>query len=136
MKEDYQNLLDKALENLPEKVRKEERFEMPEADVVISGNRTMIRNFSEIATALERDQDHILKFLLKELATSGEIKDNKAEFQGKFNTGLINAKIRQYTEGYVLCPECKRPDTEIIREGRVYLIKCGACGARHPIPRI
>ncbi len=136
MDENYQNLLERAWKNLPEDVLKDGRFEIPEADVVVSGSRTLIRNFNEIATQLGRDPDHLMKFLLKELATSGEIMDNKAEFQGKFKTRIINSKIQQYTKDYVLCSECERPDTEIIKEERVYLLKCGACGARHPIKRI
>ncbi|HDN81562.1 MAG: translation initiation factor IF-2 subunit beta [Candidatus Cloacimonas sp. 4484_209] len=136
MEDNYQKLLDEAWKNLPEKVLKEERFEVPKADVVIAGNRTLIRNFSEIATMLNRKPVHIMKYLLKELATSGEIVGNKAEFQGKFGTGIINLKIELYTKNYVLCHECGKPDTTIIKEGRVYLLKCGACGARHPIKRI
>ncbi|MEA1993831.1 MAG: translation initiation factor IF-2 subunit beta [Euryarchaeota archaeon] len=136
MDEDYQKLLDNAWENLPEKVRKDKRFEIPDADSVISGNRTLIRNFNEIVTMLGRDPEHIMKYLLKELATSGEIIGIKAEFQGKFSARIINSKLKQYTEFYVLCSECGRPDTELIKKGRGYLIKCGACGARHSIKNI
>ncbi|HDM22786.1 MAG TPA: translation initiation factor IF-2 subunit beta [Methanomicrobia archaeon] len=135
MEEDYLKLLDKAWENLPERIHTDERFEMPTADVVIAGNRTLIRNFGEIATKLNRKPEHIMKFLLKELATSGEIIGNKAEFQGKFTMWLINQKIELYARNYVICPECGKPDTTIIKEGRVHLLKCGACGARHPIKR-
>lgn len=136
MEDDYQKLLDRAWKNLPEKVLKEERFEMPKADVVIAGNRTLIRNFNEIATTLNRKPEHIMKFFLKELATSGEIVGNKAEFQGKFGTWIINTKIELYAKNYVLCPECGKPDTTITKEERVSLLKCGACGARHPVKRI
>ncbi|MEK6812055.1 MAG: translation initiation factor IF-2 subunit beta, partial [Nanoarchaeota archaeon] len=34
---------------------------------------------------------------------------------------------------FVLCKECKKPDTELLREDRVTFIHCLACGAKHPV---
>nr|1K81_A Chain A, PROBABLE TRANSLATION INITIATION FACTOR 2 BETA SUBUNIT [Methanocaldococcus jannaschii] len=36
----------------------------------------------------------------------------------------------------VICRECGKPDTKIIKEGRVHLLKCMACGAIRPIRMI
>jgi len=33
----------------------------------------------------------------------------------------------------VLCPECKKPDTQLKKEDRITTIKCSACGAKHPV---
>ena len=34
---------------------------------------------------------------------------------------------------YVVCTECGRPDTKIVKEDRVMVLECEACGARRPI---
>ncbi|RLI78897.1 translation initiation factor IF-2 subunit beta, partial [Archaeoglobales archaeon] len=34
---------------------------------------------------------------------------------------------------YVLCKECNAPDTEFVREERVLMVRCLACGAKHPV---
>ena len=59
---DYEELLDRAVEQLPQKVLETKRFQVPKAYSMIQGNRTMIQNFSEIADAMNRDPQHILKF--------------------------------------------------------------------------
>ena len=38
-----------------------------------------------------------------------------------------------YTETFVLCSECGRPDTHINKEGRVLILECEACGAHRPV---
>ena len=46
---------------------------------------------------------------------------------------LINTKIQQYAEEFVICPTCKKPDTILKKEERITTIKCMACGAKHPV---
>jgi translation initiation factor 2 subunit 2 len=93
----------------------------------------MIQNFSEIADALNRDPQHILKFLLRELGTAGNLEGTRAIMQGKFTHYLINEKIDDYITRFIMCHECNRPDTKIIREDRIFILKCEACGAKAPL---
>jgi len=37
---------------------------------------------------------------------------------------------------YVLCSECKKPDTILIKENRMTFVKCEACGARKRVEDI
>lgn len=63
---DFEKLLDKAYEELPENVKHHHsRFEVPPAQVTIAGNRTIIENFVDIAEAMNRDPNHLLKFILR-----------------------------------------------------------------------
>jgi len=73
---------------------------------------------------------------LKELATKGELKGKRLEVIGRFSKGLVDKKIDLYVKNYVLCPECGKPDTKIIKKDRFFIMKCEACGAKHPIPKI
>jgi len=131
---DYKKLLKKARDDLPETVFEKERFEMPKVLGHIQGNRTIISNFIQIANSLGREPEHMLKYVLKELATPGEIKKSGSIIFGtKVAASRINEKIRKYVNEFVFCPECGKPDTKIIKEGDFAFIKCAACGAKHHV---
>lgn len=128
--DDYDEMLDDAHENMPEEVFEEARFEIPEAETRKEGNKTLLTNFADIADTLNREHDHLSKYLQGQLGTAGHIDGKQLVLQGKSRRGLINAKIEQYTETYVICDECGRPDTSIRKEKGVTIMKCEACGAR------
>ncbi len=133
---DYNELLDRAIEQLPPEIFETKRFTVPKAYSDIQGNRTFIKNFKEISDALNRDPQHVLKYLLRELGTAGNIEGGRAIMQGKFTHFVINERIDEYVEKFVICHECNRPDTRIIREDRIFLLKCAACGAKAPLKSI
>lgn len=133
---DYEALLDRLVTNLPDVVKQDIRFEPPRANSAIQGNRTIIYNFNEIVHVLHRPPQHLLKYLLKELGTAGEIDGHRVVLQGRFPDIVVNNRVSNYIKEYVLCPECGKPDTQIIKEERVRVMKCLACGARHPIRNI
>ena len=131
---DYKELLKKAREQLPESVFEKERFEIPKIRGHVQGNKTILSNFLQIADILRREPEHLLKYILKELATPGEIKKSGSVIIGtKVSASRINEKIRQYANDYVLCSECGKPDTKVDKDGKFTFLKCQACGARHPI---
>lgn len=131
--EEYEELLDKAYEQLPDTVFEAKRFKVPKGYSVIQGNRTIIKNFGDVSNTLNRDPQHVLKYLLRELGTSGNVEGNRAIMQGKFTHYVINDRIKEYVDNFVMCHECNRPDTIIIREDRIDMLKCSACGARAPL---
>lgn len=118
---------------MPETVFEAKRFKIPKGYSVIQGNRTIIKNFGDVSGTLNRDPQHVLKYLLRELGTSGNVEGNRAILQGKFTHYVINDRIKEYVDNFVMCHECNRPDTIIIREDRIDMLKCSACGARAPL---
>lgn len=130
---EYEKLLEKARSQLPESVLKKERFEIPKVKGHIQGNKTVIANFNQIVQDLRRDPQHLLKFLQRELATPGIIDGPRLVLGRKLNSSLINQRIELYTKTFVLCQECKKPDTKMIKEDKVLSLKCTACGAKYPI---
>ena len=128
--EDYEEMLKEGREDLPEEVFEGERFETPEAETKKRGNRTVITNFSGIADALNRDEKHLSKYLLGELGTAGHVDGKELVLQGKFRRGIVNQKIEDYCDEFVICSECNRPDTKMVKEKGVTMLKCEACGAR------
>ena len=129
----YKELLKKARGELPESVFNAERFEIPKVTGHIQGNKTIISNFHQIATTLGRSDEHLLKYVLKELATPGTLTKSAMILGTKVPASRINEKIRKYSAEFVLCRECGKPDTKIIKEGQFNYLKCMACGAKHPV---
>ena len=70
MEYDYKSLLERAREKIPENVKAHERFEMPNPQILYEGNITVIRNFADIADRINREQRHIMAYLMKEIGTS------------------------------------------------------------------
>ncbi len=130
----YEEMLKKGRDKLPESVHTAERFEIPKVRGHLQGTRTIISNFSEIASTLGRAPQHLLKFILKELATPGEVKRSGTAIIGsKTPASRLNDKISLYAKQFVLCPECGKPDTKISKEKNISFMKCMACGAKSPI---
>lgn len=130
---EYKKLLNKARSELPEQVFKKSRFSVPSVESFVQGKKTVFQNFSKIADYINRNQEHFLKFLTKETGTNATIESGSAVFVGKFSGILIADKIKKYLKEFVFCPECGKPDTSILKEGRVHFIKCSACGAKKPV---
>lgn len=136
MKYDYGELLKRARALVPEVSLKVERMELPRLFVSMVGMRTTITNFKEVADVLDRDPQHILKFLTREMATAATYHDGRAIFQGKFPRDTFERLLSRYMEGFVTCPVCKRPDTRVLKEKRLSFLICNACGAKSSIKQL
>ena len=132
----YNDLLKRARDQVPEGTLKKERLELPRLFVSMVGMRTTIGNFKEVADTLDRDPPHILKFLTREMATAATYHDGRAIFQGKFPRDTFERLLQRYMESFVICPVCKRPDTNIVKEKRLSFIVCNACGARSSVKQL
>jgi translation initiation factor 2 subunit 2 len=132
----YDDLLKRACEQMPEVSTKRERLEMPRLMIQTVGMRTTINNFKEIADSLDRDPQHVLKFLTREMATAATFHDSRAIFQGKFQRDSFERLLQRYLEGYFVCPVCKRPDTKVVKEKRLAFLVCNACGAKSSIKQL
>jgi len=136
MKEDYEKLLKRAHLQLPREVFEHKRFEVTKARSGTIGMRTYIVNYKDIADALNRDPQHLLRYLSREMATAGTVDGVRAIFQGKFRNDALDRLIQRYVEEFVTCPVCKGPDTKIVKERRLSFLQCEACGAKSSIRTI
>jgi len=132
----YEELLKRAREDLPEKIFEKSRFEVPRPQIDIEGNRTFFKNWHQVVSAMQRNENHFLKFLTKELATSANIEGQRAIFAGKHSRSTMIDLINRYLKEFVICPVCHKPDTHIIKEDRISFLVCEACGARTSIKSV
>ncbi|MHC1631200.1 MAG: translation initiation factor IF-2 subunit beta [Methanotrichaceae archaeon] len=131
--ENYMKGLERAMKKMPATKGTEDRFVIPSPKIFYEGKTTVLENFINIADALNRDPEHLMKFMLQEMGTAGKIGGQHAVFQGKFAEQAIKHYIESYVQEYVICSECHRPDTQLIRSDRVLMLKCSACGAHRPV---
>jgi len=127
---DYDDMLDRALDETPDIEGSSDRFDVPDPDVRQEGNVTVYENFQSTVDRLGREDDHVMKFLQNELGTSGHIDESgRARLTGEFDASRIHDAVEEYTDEFVLCSECGLPDTHFEREGGALLLRCEACGA-------
>ena len=79
---DYEELLDRAIEQIPPQSSQTKRFSVPKAYFLIQRNRAIIQNFGEVTHAMNGDHQHVLKFLLRELGTAGNLRGIRVILQG------------------------------------------------------
>ncbi len=131
--ESYQALLERARAKLPPVQTGGERFQLPEPDVMTDGKNTVIPNFQEICSVLRREPAHVIGYLAKEFGCPGVLDLPRGVLKSRLTKDQIAQRIREYTAKYVICSECKRPDTHLEKEGRLLILVCEACGARRPV---
>ena len=102
----YDELLDKAYEKIPDNVKKSSRFEIPKVELRIESWNTFVTNFSKIISTLNRERKHFLGIFLKTVGTMGEVRGQQLFLKGQYKDQVLNKLIESYTKTYVLCKIC------------------------------
>lgn len=111
------------------------RYKMPRLQAKVEGRgngiKTCVVNNVEIAKALERPPEYIIKYFGCELGAQTNY--NKESGTSIVNGAHDNGKLLELLEGfikkYVQCYSCGNPETQVkIKRDNIYL-KCKACGA-------
>ena len=126
----YEELLERAFLKLAGRRGSSEVFEMPKADVLVIGGKTIIQNFRDIAHLLNREEELLKRYFMKELNVPGSINEaGQLELRGKFNATAINQLLERFVQKYVKCSTCGSIHTKLSKKGKVFILKCEACGA-------
>jgi len=131
----YADSLDRAIEALPERNEEQSRLSVPDPEGETDGAFTRLTNLGEIADALGRDVEHVHRNIQGELGTNGQLEDNRARYNGSFSVADFQAAIDEYVAEYVTCSECGLPDTRLVTEDGVDMLRCEACGAFRPVAK-
>ena len=132
---DYDANLERAMEEVPDIGGDDERLRIPDARAQKDGAFTRFTNLGDIASTLDREEEHVHRFVQRELGTSGQLGDGRARYNGSFSDRELDAAVQAYVEEYVLCSECGLPDTRLERENRTPMLRCDACGAFRPVTK-
>ena len=129
-KELYEFLLDEIHEkNIM--IFGEENIKVPSPNIYFDVTRkTVWKNFMEYPKFFNRDTNHFIQFVNKELKITTSINgENYLLINGRIKINQIKTIIANYINNYVRCVACKTINTEIIKNTTVRLdfIKCKTC---------
>ena len=114
------------------------RYKMPSLLTKIEGKgngiKTVIPNMSDVSRALSRPPTYPTKFFGCELGaqTSFDEKGDRYIVNGAHDATRLRELLDSFIDKFVLCAECKNPETDLIVDSRTEMITrdCKACGAR------
>jgi translation initiation factor 2 subunit 2 len=131
---EYLKMLDEVYKAIPPIRASGEWFSIPRLKLDYEGDKSIVINFKEICELFRREPNHVMKFLVRNLATAGYITDEqKLVLQGHFSEEQIMNLLNRYVAFFVKCQNCGRPDTRLVKKAKVIYMVCEACGAESPI---
>jgi translation initiation factor 5 len=93
-----------------------------------NGQRTILLNINDIAQELNRDSDIITSYLVSILGCKCIInKEGQCVLYGTHGKDVVQNGIYDFISLFVLCQNCKNPETYYIREKEDIVMKCNAC---------
>jgi len=127
----YEKMLERLYSIIEVNPEKFKGFEAPIAEIQNVKNRTIITNFREIASKLNRTPEELASFFFKDLSINGMIDENTKQLIlfGKFAFERVNMSLKFYIKKYVVCPICSSVDTVVEKKGKNVFLRCLACGA-------
>ncbi len=115
------------------------RYKMPTVVGKIEGKgngiKTVIVNIYDLSTALHREPGEVNKFFGCEIGaqTTYNEKDDKAIVNGAHSDQVLQSSVHKYIEAFVLCPNCRLPETDYkIKNGCIWH-RCKACGHKEMV---
>jgi translation initiation factor 2 subunit 2 len=131
---EYVKMLDRAFEKMPKLAAEVSDFKIPAIDSITQGNKTIIKNMAQVADRARRKPEDIARYMSKELAVPANMESQGLVISGKFRSEELTTRIKKYFDTYVICKECKKPDSHLEPSGRgMFLFVCEACGSRYGI---
>lgn len=115
------------------------RYKMPMVIGKIEGKgngiKTVIVNISDLALSLHREPAEVNKFFGCEIGAQTKYieKDDKAIVNGAHTTQLLQSCVHKYIESFVLCPNCKLPETDYKIKNGCISHRCKACGHKEMV---
>jgi translation initiation factor 5 len=112
------------------------RYKMPRIQAKVEGRgngiKTVLVNVGDLGTALNRDAPEITKFFGCEIGsqTSYSADTERAIVNGAHNAPDLQNHLSKYIENFVLCKNCRYPETHYKIKGGIIYQKCLACGSK------
>lgn len=135
----YDMLVDHGYKVLKQMREKESSCETMKLNLEVKregSNKTSV-NIVVIANNVNRDVEHVTKYITQETLTSGSINiEGKLLLRGNFTKMQIQDILRKYLEIYVACRGCAKLDTVLEKEKRLWFVKCVKCGSSRTVPNL
>jgi len=110
------------------------RYKMPKLQTRIEGRgngiKTNMVNVCDIARSLKTNPAYITKFMGAELGalSSYSVEEEKSIVNGAHETSTGQSMVDKFIDKFVLCPNCRLPETDMIVKKGFLCAGCKACG--------
>jgi len=115
-------------------------FTLPPLVIDIDTTRLHWKNIKEILKFIDRDPEHFMTFLKSEMPGkevnwfSSSKSDGLIIHGKKQNKAYIESLTLKYVEAFVICPGCKKPETQMLKiKSKLYEFECLVCGLKKNI---
>jgi len=99
--------------------------------------KTAWANFPQICQSINRQPDHVLSFVLAEVASTGSLDGSgRLLIRGRFQQKHMEKILRHYIIEYVQCRTCKSLETKLHKENRLLFMNCDSCGSARSVAQI
>jgi len=111
------------------------RYKMPKLTIKIEGSgngiKTVLTNVTDLGQALNRDPAEITKFFGCEFGSQTSFSPDKAIVNGQHSVppDKLQTRLSKYIENFVLCKNCRYPETHYTIKHDVIQRECSACKA-------
>ncbi|OQO10992.1 hypothetical protein B0A48_05247 [Cryoendolithus antarcticus] len=97
-----------------------------------NGIKTVIVNLSNVAHQLARPPNYVIKYFGFELGAQTNIdpKDDRWIINGAHEASKLQDHLDGFIAKFVLCKDCKNPETVIVAKDGDIILDCKACGQR------
>ena len=100
-----------------------------------NGIKTVVANLSSVAQSLARPPAYVIKYFGFELGA--QTNTNPADDRWIINGAHEASKLQDHLDGFitkfVLCKNCKNPETDVIIKDGNIILDCKACGQRSQV---
>ncbi|OXV11626.1 hypothetical protein Egran_00609 [Elaphomyces granulatus] len=100
-----------------------------------NGIKTVVVNLNSVAQSLSRPPSYVIKYFGFELGAQANAKptDDRWIINGAHDAPKLQDYLDGFISRFVLCKQCKNPETDVaIKDGRI-LLDCKACGQRSEV---
>ncbi|KAK3718145.1 eukaryotic translation initiation factor 5 [Vermiconidia calcicola] len=99
-----------------------------------NGIKTVIVNLSNVAGQLARPPSYVIKYFGFELGAQTNIdpKDDRWIINGAHESSKLQDHLDGFINKFVLCKDCKNPETVVQVKDANIVLDCKACGQRTP----
>lgn len=115
------------------------RYKMPRIQAKVEGRgngiKTVLVNVNDVSLSLNREAPEITKFFGCELGsqTTFSAETDRAIVNGAHTANDLQTHLSKYIENFVLCANCRLPETHYKIKSGLISQKCLACGHKAPV---
>jgi translation initiation factor 2 subunit 2 len=105
----------------------------------LTPKKVMFVNFSDTVKVLNRPSEHVQLFVSSELNAECSVDAmSRLIIRGKYSSRNLESIIKKYIIEYVVCNECNKTDTSLVKDPitRLSFVKCGGCKSSRSVSNI